>query len=331
MRARFAARALWAYLAIALFASVALFSRTSAAHELKPAVLALREVEPGRFTFAWHAPIGRRDLPIAIEPRYPAHCQVLPGILDCGSRGLNGELGFAGVEDSVYRVIAQIVWLDGSSRTEVMSEDRPSVQLHGVTSDAGAGELSALAGAYARLGVEHILTGFDHLLFVLGLLLLVGQGRRLILTITAFTLAHSVTLAAGVLGLVSPPRAAVEAVIALSILLVAVECMKPGPSLTRRAPWAVAFGFGLLHGFGFAGALEEIGLPPGQVPLALVSFNVGVELGQLAVIAVAFLVVKLAGTRAPSLRKLETPLVYVMGTAAAFWTIERLSGLLAGA
>jgi hydrogenase/urease accessory protein HupE len=252
-------------------------------------------------------------------------------VLDCGARGLSGNIGFDGLGGSVHRVVVQIVWLDGSTRAEIASSERPEIAVRGVGKDAGASELGALALAYGELGVEHIATGFDHLLFVVGLLLLVGFNRSLVWTITAFTAAHSITLALGVLGVLAVPRAPVEAVIALSILLVAVECLRPGPSLTRRAPWAVAFVFGLLHGFGFAGALSEIGLPPGQIPLALASFNIGVELGQLALIALGFAATRLvlgAGDRA---KKLEKPLVYLTGTAAAFWTIERVVAMWSSA
>jgi len=311
-------------ISLVIAASVMLASRPLIAHELKPAMLSLHEVAPGRFDFTWYAPVGRQDLRAAMRPRFPAHCSVTARSVDCGPRGLVGEIAFEGLEGSVHRVIVQIVWRDGTSRTELVNEQRPRVALRALTAKAQIGELGDLAGAYAKLGIEHILTGFDHLMFVLGLLLLVGRGRLLIWTITAFTLAHSLTLAAGVLGVITPPRAPIEAAIALSILLVAVECMKSGPSLTRRAPWAVAFGFGLLHGFGFAGALAEIGLPPSQVPLALASFNVGVELGQLAVIFLAWALARLLVSVTQQVRRLETPLVYVMGTAAAYWTIARV-------
>lgn len=297
------------------------------AHELKPAVLALREVAPGRFHVSFKPPVDQRELRVPVKPRFPEHCTSAPRVLDCGPRGLSGTIGFDGLEGSVYRVVVQIVWLDGTTRAEIASSERPEISVHAVGKNAGSSELGALALAYCELGGEHIATGFDHLLFVVGLLLLVRFNKSLIWTITAFTLAHSVTLALGVLGVVTVPRAPVETVIALSILLVAVECLRPGPSLTRRAPWAVAFGFGLLHGLGFAGALSEIGLPPGQIPLALASFNIGVELGQLALIAVAFVGTRLALRLSERARQLDKPLVYLTGTAAAFWTIERVVAL----
>jgi hypothetical protein len=302
-------------------------SDAALAHELKPAVLFLREVEAGRFELAFKPPVDQRELRVPIRPQFPEHCEVSARQLDCGARGLVGTIGFEGLDQSVYRVVVQIVWLDGTTRAELASAERPTISIRSVGQNAGLGELAALSLAYVELGTEHIATGFDHLLFVLGLLMLVGYGRQLIWTITAFTLAHSVTLALGVLSVVALPRAPVEAAIALSILLVAVECLKPGPSLTRRAPWAVAFGFGLLHGFGFAGALSEIGLPPGQIPLALASFNVGVELGQLVLITLAFVATWVGLKISARASELQKPLVYVTGTAAAFWTIERLVAL----
>jgi hypothetical protein len=297
------------------------------AHELKPAVLSLKEIEAGRFELSWKPPVDQRELRVPVRPRFPEHCQASARQLACGERGLTGAIRFEGLEASVYRVVVQIVWLDGTTRAELVSGAHPELTVQSVGRGANLGELVPLAKAYIELGVEHILTGFDHLLFVLGLLILVGSGKRLIWTITAFTLAHSVTLALGVLGFLVVPRGPVEAVIALSILLVAVECSRAQSSITRRAPWAIAFGFGLLHGFGFAGALSEIGLPPGQIPLALASFNIGVELGQLAVIAIAIVLARLAIRLHERARELERPVVYLMGTAAAFWTIERLWAL----
>ena len=187
---------------------------------------------------------------------------------------------------------------------------------------------SEVASTYSLLGIEHILLGFDHLLFVLALLLLVPNMRMLLWTITAFTVAHSLTLAAATLGWADVPQQPVEAVIALSILFVAMEIVhwKQGhPGITRRWPWLVAFTFGLLHGFGFAGALNEIGLPEHAIPLALLFFNLGVEAGQLMFIAAVMLAWAL-------LKRISWPdwvwrvPVYSIGALAAFWTIERITG-----
>ena len=191
---------------------------------------------------------------------------------------------------------------------------------------------------YLRLGIEHILFGFDHLLFVLALVILVRDWRRVALTVTAFTVAHSITLAAATLGLINVPGPPVEAAIALSIVLVAVEIVNARrgvPSLTARWPWLVAFCFGLLHGFGFASALAEVGLPHHAIPIALLFFNLGVEIGQLVLVAV----VLTAGEqfrRAIALRlkpvlvqrtvdRLDVTAAYVIGAVAAYWIIERTS------
>jgi hypothetical protein len=183
---------------------------------------------------------------------------------------------------------------------------------------------------YLRLGVEHILFGIDHLLFVLGLILLVGGLGPLMKTITAFTLAHSITLGLATLGVVRIPQAPVEAVIALSIVFLAAELVRQGrgeTGLTARRPWLVAFAFGLLHGLGFAGALSDVGLPPGDVPSALLLFNVGVEAGQLAFVVAALALVRaVQSLPAPAWRRLEGVSAYAIGSLAAFWVMQRISG-----
>jgi hydrogenase/urease accessory protein HupE len=184
-----------------------------------------------------------------------------------------------------------------------------------------------VAQTYFKLGVEHIVFGFDHLLFVVALVVLINGAWRVAATVTAFTLAHSVTLVATALGLVSVPRAPIESAIALSIVYVALEIVRarPGaPRLSERRPWIVAFLFGLLHGFGFAGALAEIGMPEGEVPMALLSFNLGVEAGQLVIVAAALTV--LAAIRRfalPALRPARLATAYAIGSMASFWLIER--------
>jgi uncharacterized membrane-anchored protein YitT (DUF2179 family) len=191
---------------------------------------------------------------------------------------------------------------------------------------------------YLVLGVEHILLGIDHLLFVLGLLFLVGSWRRLVATVTAFTVAHSITLAAATLGWVHVAQAPIEATIALSVMFVAAEILHAAqgkPGLAARAPWVVAFVFGLLHGFGFAGALRGVGLPEKDVPLALLMFNVGVEVGQLlfiaGVVAILSLVTRLirrgrSGEHGPWYTEsmIRTPVAYVVGSLAAFWVVQRV-------
>jgi hydrogenase/urease accessory protein HupE len=177
---------------------------------------------------------------------------------------------------------------------------------------------------YLLLGVEHILLGFDHLLFVLGLVLLIRRPRAVVVTVTAFTLAHSLTLAATTLGLVMVARKPVEVCIALSIVFLAREIVRQRESLARRLPALVALVFGLLHGFGFAAALAEIGLPEGEIPPALLAFNLGVEAGQLLVVAGAMAVLALvARLRAPLLPPLRLAAGYALGVVASAWLIER--------
>ena len=234
-------------------------------------------------------------------------------------------------------MLARIEWSDGTTQAVRLTPEQTSF-----VAQAAPGAL-AVSKTYFVLGVEHILLGIDHLLFVLGLLFLVGNWKRLVATVTAFTVAHSITLAAATLGLVHVAQAPVEAVIALSIMFVAAEIIHGAhdrPRLAARAPWLVAFVFGLLHGFGFAGALREIGLPQKDVPLALLFFNVGVEVGQLlfvAAVIVAFSILtrllRRQGSRdhgpwhAESL--IRTPVAYAIGSAAAFWTVQRVVGFWA--
>ncbi|HEV8245568.1 MAG TPA: HupE/UreJ family protein [Polyangiaceae bacterium] len=305
---------------LAAVLTLLLFTAPSAAHELRPGALALQETAPGRFTVQFAAPPSGLE---AAAPEFPAHCLLTGPELDCGSRGLDGSITVRGLDGTLSRVVVYVAFRNGSSTTAVLSADSPSVLVRSRAA-GGRESRSRVAGQYTLLGVEHILTGIDHVLFVLGLILLVRFGKRLLVTITAFTLAHSVTLALAVLGFVHVPQAPVEAVIALSILLLAVECAHDRDSLSRQAPWAVAFSFGLLHGFGFAGALAEVGLPEGQVPVALLFFNVGVELGQLGVIASAWLVASAAQHFARKRPLLERALVYGIGTLASYWSIERL-------
>ncbi len=314
-------------LAAALFALIV--GTRAAAHELRPGALALVETGAGQFTVQWAAPPSGAT---AVEPEFPPQCHLLGPELDCGERGLAGSIAVRGLEGRTVRVVVYVAFRDGTSTSAVLSAESPSIVLAGGTSARSATPVRRVIADYTRMGAEHILTGFDHLLFVLGLTLLVGFGRRLLITVTAFTLAHSLTLASAVLGWLEVPRAPVEAVIALSILLLAVECAKPRASLSRQFPWLVAFVFGLLHGFGFAGALREVGLPPGQVPLALGFFNVGIELGQLFVLLVAWLVA-LAGAQWPEARRarLERGFVYALGALAAYWSIERIVLVFASA
>jgi hydrogenase/urease accessory protein HupE len=224
----------------------------------------------------------------------------------------------AGVTD----VLARIERLDGTSQVESLAPGRAAFV---VEPPLG---LAQTAVTYLVLGVEHILGGIDHLLFVLSLLLIVRGFKRIAITITAFTLAHSLTLAAATLGFVHVPGPPVEAAIALSIVFVAAEVvrgLRGMPGLTARAPWLVAFTFGLLHGFGFAGALAEVGLPQKAIPVALLTFNIGVELGQLLFVAAVVAIVTLCRlpARVPRWSAWVPP--YAIGTMAMFWVAERIA------
>ena len=233
-----------------------------------------------------------------------------------------------GVGQRFSAVLVKVFWADGQSRVYTLTAGQPSVTLYGSADDQrGMGEI---ARAYTLLGVEHILSGFDHLLFVIALLFLVGFQRRLVLTITAFTAAHSITLALSALGWLSLRSPPVEATIALSIMLVAGEALRSRHTLARRWPALVAFLFGLVHGLGFAGALKEIGLPDNHLLVALLTFNLGVEIGQLLTVAAAGLLF-LALRRLPKLTPApaRAAALYAIGVLAAYWSIERVVTILA--
>ncbi len=335
---------------------------TASAHRLSPAFFGLTEIEPNTFNAQWKVSISG-GLADAMQPQVPAGCEVVGGVrtyavedarIDHGriscDEPLPGKLlEVNGLAATQTDVLLRVDYLDGSSFTHRLVPESPSVV---IPEEAGA---LAVAATYLVLGVEHILLGIDHLLFVLALLLLVRGLGRLVITVTAFTVAHSITLGAATLGFVNVPIAPVEATIALSIVFVAMELARgevgvagfganaasggvaaapPGAgqfagrranaSLTTRFPWIVAFTFGLLHGFGFAGALSEVGLPQSAIPLALLFFNVGVELGQLMFIAAVLLL-------GWGLRYVSVPIprwsrqlsAYVIGSVAAFWVFER--------
>lgn len=312
-----------------LVVAVGLLARRAEGHALDTATLTLTEVAPARFSVDWQS--TARTLNELREPaRYPESCRKQGAELHCGSLGLTGTLELPWLEDSESRVIVLVDWLDGSRLLRIADKSSPSLRVYGVPGSAGLAWLKPIAFDYTGLGIEHILLGFDHLMFVLIITLLVREKRRLLIAITAFTLAHSVTLAATVLGWLSLPSAAVETTIALSIVLACAECLRPLDSLSHRAPWLVTFAFGLLHGMGFASALVEAGLPEKHVPSALLFFNVGVELGQLAAIAVFIaagsLLVRIGRRPAWARRSF----VYVVGSVAAYWSLERGIGMLAG-
>ena len=318
-----------------------LVASTARSHESRPAYLEIKETAPNQFSLLWRTPVlaGMR-LPVAL--RLPgelrnvkdpivqelADCIVEKRWVDSSPNGLAGKrIEFVGLQLTITDVLMRLQTLDGAHATTLIHPSQPWVEIA-----AKRGPL-AVAGAYLRLGVEHIWGGVDHLLFVLALLLLVRGFRRVVVTITAFTVAHSLTLAAATLGFVHVPQKPVEATIALSIVFVAAEIIhrcQGRPGLTERAPWLIAFTFGLLHGFGFASALNEIGLPQNFIPLALLFFNVGVEVGQLLFIAAVFAVVFLARqiasrTVLPRLEWAWRVPPYAIGSVAAFWVIQRIA------
>jgi hydrogenase/urease accessory protein HupE len=307
----------------------------------RPAYLELREIaQPNgpadAYDVMWKVPT-MGDSRLAVRIRFPeGTAQLTPpqGVFGQNAYverwkisrpgGLAGQLlAIDGIAGGVTDVIVRIERVDGTSQVDRVLPDNPQFT---VKSTTGVGEV---AWSYLVLGVEHILGGIDHLLFVLALLLIVKGAKRIVITITAFTAAHSLTLVAATLGWINVPGPPVEAMIALSIVFVASEIvhgLRDTPGLTARAPWMVAFSFGLLHGFGFAGALAEVGLPQKAIPIALLTFNVGVELGQLMFVVFALGVGALL-SRVPLPKRAWTPFVipYAIGCVAMFWVIERIA------
>jgi len=310
----------------------------AAAHEVRPAYLELREGAGEVWQVLWKVP-ARGSARLALTVELPTAC-ALAGPVEGGPEGAafrqswsvrcagglaGGTIAIQGLAGSITDVLVRLVPAEGLTVETRLTPAAPSFVV-----PAAASTWDHVA-TYTLLGIEHILLGIDHLLFVLALLLLVRGGWRIVQTLTAFTLAHSVTLAAAVLGYVEVPPAPVEAVIALSILFLALEICRLAAGqepLAARRPWLVAFAFGLLHGFGFAGALSETGLPPDAVPLALLTFNLGVELGQVAFVAVAL---PLLGLLSHLLRERRrgglVAGAYAIGSLSAAWLIERLAAL----
>jgi hydrogenase/urease accessory protein HupE len=318
------------------FLGAMLVVNPAGAHEIRPGYLDLTETGVNLFDMTWKVPaLGAYHL--AIEPRFPDFCHIVGepiaietegaflenGRLRC-DRALGGSvIEIKGLEATVTNVLLHLAFADGTVQTALLS---PRTTSFTVAAKPSTLEVSK---TYLQLGVEHILTGLDHLLFVLCLILLVRDIRKLLATVTAFTVAHSITLAAATLGLVNVRAAPVEATIALSIVFLASELLHSPTSrsgITRTYPWLVAFTFGLLHGLGFAGALAEIGLPYGEIPLALFSFNAGVELGQLAFIAAVLLLNYVAHQLVHSMPKWAPRVAaYATGCIAAYWVFERLA------
>lgn len=316
------------------------------AHEVRPGYLQINQLDASTYDLLWKIP-AKGDQRLGLYVRLPDNCQnsEMTSIFAGGAYierwqaacegGLkDGIIAIDGLEATRTDVLARVDHSNGRTQTVRLTPSQPEFKVMGTAGPA------TVIQTYFRLGVEHILLGFDHLLFVLALLFLVEGWRRLLATVTAFTAAHSLTLAATTFGWVQVPQAPVEAVIALSIMFVAVEILhrhQGRAGIATRKPWIVAFVFGLLHGLGFAGALREIGLPHDAIPLALAFFNVGVEAGQLLFVAAVFLlfwlITRLMANRgatgespASPGKAIALPASYMIGTLAAFWLIQRTYG-----
>ena len=306
----------------------------ASADDMRPGYLEVRELPANRYAINWKAPakVGK------VVPTFPADCTAtsepvrrfesaaLLARWDIAcTRSLAGRrVTLAGLESTPGDALLRYQSLSGEVQAARLTPASPAATI------AAKPARTQVARTYFVTGVEHILMGYDHLLFVLSLVLLLNGAWRVAATVTAFTIAHSLTLVATTLGLISLPRAPVEAAIALSIVFLAVEIVKRDPErprLSERIPWLIAFLFGLLHGFGFAGALAEIGLPTGEVPTALLTFNLGVEAGQLMIVGAAMAVLAaLRSAKAEWLRPAQTVSAYAIGSVAAMWLIERVLG-----
>ena len=313
--------------------------QVASAHDARPAYMQVTEIAPQRYEVIWRTPVlsGMR-LPVAL--RFPANTRnvtepvlrevsdslVERRIIEAGG-GLTGtRIEIVGLQATITDALVRVQMLDGTYSTTLVRPSKPWIDI--VTSRSSL----EVATAYLVHGIEHILFGYDHLLFVLALILIVRSTRMLLLTVTAFTVAHSITLSLATLGVLHVPGPPVEASIALSILLLACAIIRSEQgqaSLTAKWPWVIALSFGLLHGFGFASALSEIGLPQGDIPLALFSFNVGVEIGQLIFIAAIFVILRgVKFIKFPDFveRHARSVATYAIGSMAAYWFIERLAG-----
>jgi len=322
---------------------LAITAAPASAHEVRPAYLQLRQTEARTWDILWKVPGLGPDMRLSLQVRLPQSCApfgpprrsfaggafVDRWTVRCGDDLAGQEIRIDGLAATLTDVLVRVERLDGTTQVVRLSPSSPSFVVE------AAPRPMQVAASYLTLGIEHILRGVDHLLFVLALLMLVRGWRRVVATITAFTVAHSMTLAAATLGLVHVPSRPVEATIALSIVFVAAEIVhahQGRSGLTERWPWLVALAFGLLHGFGFAGALSDVGLPPGAIPVALLCFNVGVEVGQLIFIAGVFaalialrpLAARMTGTPAGARRAWPLNVAaYAIGAMAMYWVIER--------
>jgi hydrogenase/urease accessory protein HupE len=307
------------------------------AHESRPAYLEITESQPNSYDITWRRP-ALGEMVLSMQPVFPKHCIVQGSVANyfnpgahisrwtllCPDPGLTGHtIYIEGLAQTITDVLVRIQFRDGITHTQILKPNATSMTVQGAPSSW------QVIADYFVLGIEHILGGIDHLLFVLCLLLIVNGTMRLIKTVTAFTVAHSMTLALATLGFVNVPQAPIEAMIALSIVFLAVELVKQqqGKSdIAMRSPWVVAFIFGLLHGFGFAGALSEVGLPQADIPLALLMFNVGVEAGQLLFIAAVLVAISVWKFFIRfELTWLPRVIVYAIGSMASYWIFTRIA------
>ena len=317
-----------------LFVLLFLNPSRSDAHEIRPAYLQIVQTSESSYDVYWKVPRMGDAVP-RIQPVFPEGFILEPSknpkqtpdaaiytyLLESEESLRGKELFIKGLNKTLIDVLVSVTFLNGEKTTLILQADKDTGMIPGETSRYD------VVKTYTILGIEHILLGIDHLLFVLALIIITRGKWKILKTITAFTLAHSITLSLAALGIVNFPGAPVEAVIALSIVFLAVEIIKNNQgkqTLTGRKPWIVAFTFGLLHGFGFAGALSDIGLPQQDIPLALAFFNIGVELGQIIFVVIALAFIRLIAIKkewSPNLRRVPA---YLIGSLAAFWMIERV-------
>ncbi len=321
-------------LLFALVMAVLAMAGAASAHEVRPAYLQIDQIGQNRFSVLWRTPLfsGIR-LPVVLrysdgikQMTEPSERQLSDSIVERSMieapGGLPGQrINFVGLQATITDVMVRVKLQDGTVTTTLVRPSQPWMDIQARQSSLEVMKVFVVSG------IEHILFGFDHLLFVAALMLIVRRWGMLLKTVTAFTVAHSITLTCATLGWVTLPSGPVEIMIAFSIVLVGAEIIRMergGTSLAIEWPWIVAFFFGLLHGFGFAGALADFGLPQGDIPLALFSFNVGVELGQLMFIAVLLLAVHLVRRLVEIPRQAVVASAYAIGIVAAFWSVERL-------
>ena len=315
------------------------FSTPVAAHDIGVSESELVEHADQRYELS--VQVGAAAAYLFSAPQLPAHCEPIGN-----PRGVQGrswrafefhcDPGLTADDELVLPwlrdgIMLTATWIDGYESRQLFTNEAGVITVPLAQLQAGSGSWLDSARRYTGLGIEHILTGIDHLLFVLALMIMVQGAWSLVKTVTGFTIAHSITLGLATLGFINVPTRPVEAAIALSIAFVCAEIIyaqRGREGITYRYPWLVAFAFGLLHGLGFAGALSNIGLPPNEIPIALLFFNVGVEIGQLLFVVVVIAAIRLL-TRLPLLQwyRLRTATVYVIGTLATFWVLERTAAI----